>query len=43
MPIVIGLLVKGDDFAPALVFMSAVGLVGALSYLFVVGRIERIR
>jgi ACS family D-galactonate transporter-like MFS transporter len=43
VPIVIGLLVKGDDFAPALVFMSAVGLVGALSYLFVVGRIERIR
>ncbi|MGH8780977.1 MFS transporter [Paraburkholderia sp.] len=42
VPIVIGLLVKGDDFAPALVFMSAVGLVGALSYLFVVGRIERI-
>jgi ACS family D-galactonate transporter-like MFS transporter len=43
VPIVIGLLVKGNDFAPALVFMSAVGLVGALSYLFVVGRIERIR
>ena len=42
VPIVIGLLVKGDDFAPALVFMSAVGVVGALSYLFVVGRIERI-
>jgi ACS family D-galactonate transporter-like MFS transporter len=43
VPIVIGLLVKGDDFAPALVFMSAVGMVGALSYLFLVGRIERIR
>ena len=43
VPIVIGLLVKGNDFAPALVFMSAVGLVGALSYLFLVGRIERIR
>lgn len=43
VPIVIGLLVKGDDFAPALVFMSAVGVAGALSYLFLVGRIERIR
>jgi ACS family D-galactonate transporter-like MFS transporter len=43
VPIVIGLLVKGNDFAPALVFMSAVGVVGALSYLFLVGRIERIR
>jgi MFS transporter, ACS family, D-galactonate transporter len=43
VPIVIGLVVKGNDFAPALVFMSAVGVVGALSYLFLVGRIERIR
>jgi ACS family D-galactonate transporter-like MFS transporter len=43
VPIVIGLLVKGNDFAPALVFMSTVGVVGALSYLFLVGRIERIR
>lgn len=43
VPIVIGLLVKGNDFGPALVFMSAVGVVGALSYLFVVGKIERIR
>lgn len=43
VPVVIGLLVRNNDFAPALVFMSAVGVVGALSYLFLVGRIERIR
>jgi MFS transporter, ACS family, D-galactonate transporter len=43
VPVVIGLLVKGNDFAPALVFMSGVGVVGALSYLLLVGRIERIR
>nr|WP_120349390.1 MFS transporter [Paraburkholderia fungorum] len=43
VPIVIGLIVRNDDFKPALVFMSAVGLLGALSYLFLVGRIERIR
>jgi len=43
VPIVIGLIVRNNDFKPALVFMSGVGLVGALSYLFLVGRIERIR
>lgn len=43
VPIVIGLIVRNDDFRPALVFMSAVGLLGALSYLILVGRIERIR
>ncbi|MFM0735782.1 MFS transporter [Paraburkholderia xenovorans] len=43
VPVVIGFLVRNNDFKPALVFMSAVGVIGALSYLFVVGRIERIR
>jgi ACS family D-galactonate transporter-like MFS transporter len=43
VPIVIGFIVRNNDFKPALVFMSGVGLVGALSYLFLVGRIERIR
>ncbi|HZZ09500.1 MAG TPA: MFS transporter [Paraburkholderia sp.] len=43
VPVVIGFIVKNNDFKPALVFMSAVGVVGALSYLFLVGRIERIR
>ncbi|WP_345814393.1 MFS transporter [Paraburkholderia sp. PREW-6R] len=43
VPVVIGLIVRDNDFKPALVFMSAVGVVGALSYLFLVGKIERIR
>jgi ACS family D-galactonate transporter-like MFS transporter len=43
VPVVIGFVVRDNDFKPALVFMSAVGLAGALSYLFLVGRIERIR
>lgn len=43
VPVVIGFIVKNNDFKPALVFMSAVGVVGALSYLFLVGKIERIR
>jgi ACS family D-galactonate transporter-like MFS transporter len=43
VPAVIGLIVRNNDFRPALVFMSGVGVVGALSYLFLVGKIERIR
>jgi ACS family D-galactonate transporter-like MFS transporter len=43
VPVVIGLIVRNNDFRPALVFMSCVGVVGALSYLFLVGKIERIR
>ena len=41
VPIVIGYLVRGGDFKPALVFIGGLGLVGALSYIFVVGKIER--
>nr|WP_329601716.1 MFS transporter [Paraburkholderia antibiotica] len=43
VPVVIGFIVKNSDFKPALMFMSAVGVIGALSYLFLVGKIERIR
>jgi ACS family D-galactonate transporter-like MFS transporter len=43
VPVVIGFIVRNSDFKPALMFMSAVGVVGALSYLFLVGKIERIR
>lgn len=42
VPIVIGVLASGGNFEPALVFISAVALVGALSYIFVVGKVERI-
>ena len=41
VPIVIGFLVKGGDFQPALVFIGALGLIGALSYIFLVGKIEQ--
>ena len=40
VPIVIGFLVKGGDFEPALVFVGALGLIGACSYIFLVGKIE---
>jgi ACS family D-galactonate transporter-like MFS transporter len=40
VPIVIGFLVKGGNFEPALVFVGALGIVGACSYSFLVGKIE---
>ena len=42
VPIVIGFLARGGNFKPALVFIAALGLVGACSYLFLVGKIERV-
>lgn len=41
VPIVIGFLVKGGDFKPALVFIGALGLIGACSYIFLVGKTEQ--
>lgn len=43
VPIVIGFLASGGSFAPALVFVAVLGLVGACSYLFLVGNVERIK
>lgn len=40
VPIVIGFLAKDGDFKPALVFIGALGLIGACSYIFLVGKIE---
>ncbi|MBO0948879.1 MFS transporter [Fibrella forsythiae] len=42
VPIVIGFLAREGDFKPALVFIGALGLVGACSYIFLVGKIERV-
>jgi MFS transporter, ACS family, D-galactonate transporter len=42
VPLVIGLLVHKENFAPGLIFVAALALVGALSYVFIVGRVERI-
>jgi ACS family D-galactonate transporter-like MFS transporter len=42
VPIVIGYLVQGGDFKPALLFVGVLGLVGACSYTFLVGKLERI-
>jgi MFS transporter, ACS family, D-galactonate transporter len=42
VPLVIGLLVHGTSFAPGLFFVAAFALTGVLSYIFLVGRVERI-
>ena len=42
IPIVIGYLARGGSFQPALIFIGSVTVLGACSYIFVVGKIERI-
>ncbi|ANN76073.1 MFS transporter [Bordetella flabilis] len=41
-PIVIGFLVSQDNFAPAIVYVASLALLGALSYILLVGKVERI-
>jgi len=41
-PIVIGFLVTKESFAPAIVYVSSLALLGALSYILLVGKVERI-
>ncbi|HEX6891309.1 MAG TPA: MFS transporter [Chryseolinea sp.] len=42
VPIVIGYLAKEGNFKPALVFIGALGFLGAISYAFIVGEIKRV-
>jgi len=41
-PIVIGLIITDDSFAPGFAYMTVVTVVGILSYVFLVGRVERV-
>ena len=41
-PIVIGYLVKDNDFAPALYYIGTMAFLGFCSYVFLVGKVERI-
>jgi len=41
-PIVIGFLASGDSFAPAITYIAALALIGALSYVLLVGKVARI-
>jgi ACS family D-galactonate transporter-like MFS transporter len=42
-PIIIGLLVTEESFAPGFVYMTVVTLIGIASYVLLVGRVERVR
>jgi ACS family D-galactonate transporter-like MFS transporter len=41
-PIVIGFLLKGGDYRMPLVFIAVIEILGVLSYIFVVGKLERV-
>jgi hypothetical protein len=41
-PIIIGPLLRGGDFTLPLTFMACIALLGACSYIFVVGKLERV-
>lgn len=41
-PIIIGYLVKDGNFAPALFYIGALAFIGFCSYLFLIGKVERI-
>ena len=42
VPIVVGYLAKDYGFSAGLIYIATLALIGALSYLFVVGRVERL-
>ncbi|HWI87083.1 MAG TPA: MFS transporter [Sphingomonas sp.] len=42
-PLVIGYLAQGGNFAPGLIYIATVALLGALTYTFVIGRVEKVR
>lgn len=41
-PFLIGVLISEDSFAPAFFYIGAVAVLGFLSYLFIVGKVEKI-
>ncbi len=43
IPIAIGYLVKGGSFAPALILCSSLAIVAAACYIFLVGKMERVK
>lgn len=42
VPLVIGMLVRGGNFTPALLFIGAMAFAGACAYIFLVGKVERV-
>jgi ACS family D-galactonate transporter-like MFS transporter len=42
VPIVVGLLIRGDSFSRPLVYIATMALMGVVAFVFIVGKIERI-
>jgi len=42
VPVIVGALVRGGDFSRGLAYISGMAVVGAVAYIFLVGRIERL-
>ena len=42
VPIVVGYLARDYGFSAGLTYVAALALIGALSYIFVVGKVERL-
>jgi ACS family D-galactonate transporter-like MFS transporter len=42
VPIIVGYLARDYGFSAGLIYVGALGVVGALSYVFVVGTVERL-
>jgi ACS family D-galactonate transporter-like MFS transporter len=43
VPLIIGALVRGGDFSLGLTYISGLALIGALAYILMVGKIERLQ
>jgi ACS family D-galactonate transporter-like MFS transporter len=41
-PLVIGYLARDGNFAPGLIYVSVVAVLGALSYILIIGKLERV-
>lgn len=43
VPAAIGYVVTDDNFTPAIILIGVIGVLGALSYIFLVGKVERVK
>ncbi|MEO6844387.1 MAG: MFS transporter, partial [Ginsengibacter sp.] len=42
IPATIGYIVTDNNFTPAIILIGVIGVLGALSYIFLVGKVERV-
>jgi ACS family D-galactonate transporter-like MFS transporter len=41
-PLVIGYLARGGNFAPGLTYIAVIAIIGALAYILMIGKLERV-